>query len=145
MRKSFAAAFVFSLALVSCNPAEGAWNVQLHGPNGPPIPLNVEIARTPEEKQTGLMGRQKLESDGMLFLFEQEQELFFWMKNTLIPLDIMYFDEAGVLVSTTTMEPCISDPCPSYPSKGEAMYALEVEKGFLEDNAIGPGWRIELR
>lgn len=78
----------------------------------------------------------------MLFLFPHEQVLSFWMKNTLIPLDIFYFDARGQIVSATTMEPCKADPCPSYSSEGAAQFALEVAAGFLDTN--GEEWKLIL-
>ena len=78
----------------------------------------------------------------MLFIFEKPQILSFWMKSTVIPLDILFFDEGGKLVSTATMEPCAADPCQTYPSAAEAQYALEVPAGFSEQHGIGEGWRV---
>lgn len=83
------------------------------------------------------------EGQGMLFVFDQPMPLAFWMKNTLIPLDILYFDAGGELVSALTMEPCTADPCPSYPSGESAKFALEVSAGFNQQHGVGEGWRME--
>lgn len=105
--------------------------------------VQAELARTDAERSTGLMHRTHLDADaGMLFVFDEPQELSFWMKNTLIPLDIAFFDAAGTFVSATSMEPCRADPCPSYPSYGAATYALEVNEGFLKKHGVREGWMM---
>lgn len=70
--------------------------------------------------------------DGMLFVFDDERPRSFWMLNTLIPLDIWWFDAGGVLLGSTFMEPCTTDPCPSYPSPGPTKWALETAAGEFE-------------
>ena len=80
----------------------------------------------------------------MIFVFEQPQVLGFWMKNTLIPLDILFFDEGGQFVSRTTMDPCTSDTCPSYYSEAPSMYAIEVNRGEQKTASVGRGWTIDI-
>lgn len=119
--------------------------VSLVPPAGDPVVFKVEVADTPETRGLGLMHRTELPpGTGMLFIFEEEKPLSFWMKNTLIPLDIFYFTATGALVSRTTMTPCRSDSCPSYPSEGPAKYALEVPAGTGEKHKIGTGWQLVL-
>jgi len=65
---------------------------------------------------------------GMLFIFDTLGSYGFWMKNTLIPLDIIRLDQDFVVVDTTTMIPCTADPCPVYNHSGLAMYALEINE-----------------
>jgi len=98
----------------------------------------VEIADDDAERAQGLMYRNQLdEGHGMLFVFEHEQPQSFWMMNTHIPLDILYFDARGVLVSASrNTPPCSSGiNCPSYPSEGRAKYVLELNAG--QAKAIG--------
>lgn len=119
-------------------------NITLVSPIGENIDLRVEVADTPEERERGLMFREELpEGRGMLFMFDKSQILHFWMKNTMIPLDILFFDERRNLVSAMTMEPCVADPCPLYPSTAEARYALEVPAGFIERYGVGVGWSFD--
>ena len=109
---------------------------------GERIPVQVEIADTPEERQTGLMGRSALaEEAGMLFVFDQEQILSFWMKNTLIPLSIAYIDAEGRIVDIQDMQPLDET---KHPSAEPARYALEVNQGFFEGRGVAVGDVVEL-
>ncbi len=89
---------------------------------------------TPEAQQQGLMGVEQLPEgmDGMLFTFEEAQPVSFTMRNTLLPLDIWWFDGDGVLLGSTEMEPCPETPCPTYPSLGPVRWALETVQGEHE-------------
>lgn len=109
------------------------------------VTVNVEIADSPEEREKGLMNRTSLKPDaGMLFVFPEPQMLSFWMKNTLIPLDIIFFDAQGNFVSAHTMEPCTENPCPTYQAAALSSYALEVRKDYRKDHGIGTGWKLDL-
>jgi len=93
----------------------------------------VELAVTPEEKAKGLMHREYLdENKGMLFIFEDEKAPSFWMKNTLIPLDMIFINSDNKIVDILVAEPCKKDPCKSYTPKADAKYVLEVNAGFSE-------------
>ncbi len=107
------------------------------------IPLTVEIADTPEKRQTGLMFRKSMPADrGMLFVFESDAYLNFWMKNTHIPLSIAYIDKNGYIIDIYHMEPL--NALKTYPSKKTSRYALEVNLGWFHENNITPGCRILL-
>lgn len=109
------------------------------------IQILVEIADSPEEHHIGLMHRDFLgENEGMWFDLKIKKKYAFWMKNTLIPLDMIHVDEQGVIVDIIQAVPCIADPCPSYPSEKEALYVLEMNKGFAEKNGVSVGNRIIL-
>ena len=91
------------------------------------VVIEVEVADSDEEKARGLMYRESLDEDkGMLFVYDDENERSFWMKNTLIPLDILFIDAEKTIVDIQTMEPCKEEPCRNYISGSEAQYALEV-------------------
>jgi uncharacterized membrane protein (UPF0127 family) len=89
----------------------------------------VAVADTAVLRAQGLMGVTDLTVDGMLFVFEAEREVAFYMKNTLIPLDIAFFADDGSLVDQFTMTPCEADPCPTYPAAGPVRYAIETAVG----------------
>lgn len=101
--------------------------------------LLVEIADTQEKLSQGLMGREKLAADrGMLFIFEGEAVRKFWMKNTLIPLSIGFFDAKKNLIDIQDMSPqqSVIEVPKIYESKFPAKYALEVNKGWFKKNKI---------
>ncbi|MES2312788.1 MAG: DUF192 domain-containing protein [Pseudomonadota bacterium] len=106
--------------------------VELHGHR-----FSVEFATDDASREHGLMMRTTLAPDhGMLFVFPYQAPQGFWMKNTLIPLDILYFDTDRRLVSTqSNVPPCKADPCPIYPSNAPARYVLELSAGTA--NRIG--------
>jgi uncharacterized membrane protein (UPF0127 family) len=105
--------------------------------------LTVEVAKSAAALQRGLMYRQSLGNDcGMLFIFDEEESLTFWMKNTMIPLDILFISSDLMIVDMTTMHPCTFDPCPVYISKQPAKYALEVNAGYLHSHGIKTGDRV---
>ncbi len=94
--------------------------------------FTVEIARTEAELARGLMFRDQLaQGHGMLFVWDHEAPRAFWMKNTRIPLDILYFDGQRKLVSVAANTPpcALGDGCPNYPSEGPAQYVLELNAG----------------
>ena len=91
----------------------------------------TRLAISRDEQMRGLMFVENMPGDeGMLFVFNSSAPRSFWMKNTRIPLDIFYFDESLSLVSVSeNARPCISAPCPSYPSAAAAQYVLELNAG----------------
>lgn len=94
--------------------------------------LSVVVADTEAERTAGLQGVTDLGSlDGMLFAFPSPTETRFWMKDTLIPLDIAFFDADGALVSARTMPLCTTDPCPTYDAGRPYVRALETPAGRL--------------
>lgn len=98
------------------------------------VGLTVWVADTPEERARGLSGVERLpdDIDGMLFVFEEPTIRTFHMLETVIPLDIWWFDADGILLGSTTMEPCPVAPCPGYESPGLVTWALETPQGVVE-------------
>jgi uncharacterized protein len=99
--------------------------------------IRVEVAKAPEERTRGLMGRKHLaDSEGMLFIFEEEDYHSFWMKNTLIPLSIAFIDKEGRIVSITDMKPLTLD---SHTPPKRVLYALEMNQGWFSANGVKAG------
>lgn len=97
--------------------------------------IRAEIASTPRERERGLMYRTSIgEEEGMLFVFPKASPQAFWMKNTLIPLDVGYFDEQGFLIEYFTMTP--DDGVRTYPSSEPALYALEMKAGWYAKRGL---------
>ncbi len=96
--------------------------------------FKVELAKTPQERERGLMFRQKLDLDkGMLFIFEEEGDYPFWMKDTLIPLDIIWLNKNKEIVfMTKNTEPCKADLCPAINPETKAQYILELNGGVAD-------------
>jgi uncharacterized membrane protein (UPF0127 family) len=106
----------------------------------------IEIADDDAERARGLMFRDTLPADhGMLFIHDTEEPQAYWMKNTRIPLDILYFDDDRKLVAQQRdVPPCsLGDGCPSYPSDAPARYVLELNAGEATRLQLKDG--IELR
>jgi uncharacterized membrane protein (UPF0127 family) len=114
--------------------------------NSSQIEIKVEIADTFEERQRGLMFRDKLENNsGMLFVFEKEQYVTFWMKNMRIPLDMIFISENGTINEIKEdLKPCEKEPCLLYPSNFPVKYVLEVNSGFCRQNNIKVGDKVKI-
>ena len=109
------------------------------------VVFRVEVAETPEARATGLMGRRSLDPDsGMVFLFPGETESGFWMKDTLIPLSVAFWDRSDRIVAMLDMEPCREDPCPTYRPGVPYVGAVEVNPGALREHGVEIGHRVEL-
>lgn len=99
--------------------------------------IRVEVAKTPEERAVGLMGRKHLGGEeGMLFIFEEEGYHSFWMKDTFIPLSIAFIDREGRIVKITDMKPLTLT---SHPPPKPILYALEMNQGWFSKNGIKVG------
>lgn len=140
------AALLLALACTAADAGDAA-------PHGPQIPVTItteagdvtfqaEIADTPEERQLGLMHRTAMrEKDGMIFLFAHEQQLAFWMRNTLIPLDMIFIKaDRTILGIYRNAVPETDDP---RDVPGESQYVLEVNGGFCQRHNVNAGDRAE--
>lgn len=136
MQKAVLTLFL-AASLTSCASAHGPW-VELAGQR-----YDIEIADDDAERARGLMYRDAMaDGHGMLFIHDRLEPQAYWMKNTKIPLDILYFDDSRMLVSQQRdVPPCsMGDRCPPYPSDAPARYVLELNAGEaarlkLEDGA----------
>ncbi len=105
------------------------------------IPVRVEFADSHEERRQGLMFRETLPADeGMLFVFEREQLLSFWMKDTPIPLSIAFISQDGEIVDIQDMEPL--DERTFHRSPRPALYALEMNQGWFGRHEVEVGDRV---
>jgi uncharacterized membrane protein (UPF0127 family) len=133
----FLALVLCTLSTAACATAsDGRW-VELRGHR-----FVVEVADDEPERQRGLMFRDALPEDhGMVFIHDLEAPQAYWMKNTKIPLDILYFDHARKLVSVQRdVPPCsLGDRCPPFASEGPALYVLELNAGTAASLGVQPG------
>lgn len=108
--------------------------------------INLEVAQTPQEKATGLMYRTALADDrGMLFLFQPAQPISFWMKNTLIPLDMVFLRDGIVKEIASKVPPCTSDPCPSYGAGTNVDQVIELRGGRAAELGLKVGDRVTIQ
>lgn len=113
---------------------------------GSAVAVRVEIARTRTERQRGLMYRRSLPARaGMVFAYPNDVRGGFWMKNTLIPLDIAFYDARGKILRILTMQPCRADPCRIYEPNVSYRSALEVNAGSFRRWKVKAGDRITIR
>ncbi len=138
------------LGIVACSGAKV--NGQWASPRGTVVfpdhtKVTVEIADTDAKRQRGLMFREQMApGDGMIFLFDEPGNYPFWMKNTLIPLDMIWLDRnAEIVWIAESVPPCKADPCPSYDHKGQALYVVEVVSGFAKEHRLKVGDKLVLQ
>ncbi|MFP3089105.1 DUF192 domain-containing protein [Treponema sp. TIM-1] len=135
-----------SVGQIHCTPSEKKLETAeftLEKAGGDRIRIQVEIARTEAERAQGLMHRTALpDGEGMLFVFERDQILSFWMKDTLIPLSIAFISYDGRILEIYDMQP---RDLSSVHSRRSVRYALEVPQGWFERTGIRVGDRLNLR
>ena len=132
--------FVFLVFLTSCTKYQ---TIFIDTGEGKEIKIKAELADTQEKKERGLMFRESLkENSGMFFTFDNDATFNFWMKNTLIPLDIIFLSKDFVIVEIIHAEPCKEEPCETYSTEKYSRYILEVNGNFTANNNIEVGDRI---
>ncbi len=109
--------------------------------------FDVEVVQRKEDLQRGLQLRKSLDpGGGMLFVFSQSRPHSFWMKDTLIPLDMIWMDYARKIVHIEhDVPPCAADPCPRYTPPHEALYVLEINAGYARKMGVQLGDTAEFR
>lgn len=103
--------------------------------------VRIEVAADDDTRAQGLMFRDRVPpGTGMLFLFAQSGEYPFWMKNTIVPLDMIWIDDQRRVVHVeANVPPCKADPCPSYPPHARANYVLELGAGEAARHRVANG------
>lgn len=106
--------------------------------------IDIEIADIESERTIGLMHRRSMpDTQGMLFIFDREEPRSFWMRNTLIGLDILYIKEDGTIESIAKY--CVPKSEKSIPSRGPALYVLELIEGFCDIYGVEIGDKIDFK
>ena len=108
--------------------------------------FNLTLAKTPQEKMKGLSNRKSLnKNEGMLFIFEKKGKYSFWMKDTLIPLDIIYINDRKIvdIFKNATPQAGKTGVLPIYTPKNDANYVLEINGGISEKNKFKVGDTIK--
>ncbi len=137
MRNRVFLAALAALAVSSCAPSLPKMTIVIHG-----IPFNVEIARTQAEREKGLMFRKSLGArEGMIFVFDSDQHLAFWMKDTPLPLSIAFLSSGGKILEIHDMTPFSQE---TIRSRLSSRYALELPKGTFQDIGAVEGEIVEL-
>ncbi len=130
-------------AVPPLHPSVDGWEagvVEVTASDGTAHPVAVRVARTEQQRQHGLMEVPELpDGAGMWFAYDQDRTGGFWMKNTLVPLDITYVGADDRIVDVAEAVPCESDPCPPYPPSGPYRNVLEVPGGYLDRIGAGVG------
>jgi len=109
--------------------------------------FSVELAITPQEQARGLMYSKELPKDiGMLFVFNEEEIQSFWMKNTLIPLDMIWINSNSTVVDYyKDAKPCSDDICIPIRPKEKAIYVLELNAGTIDSTGLSIGDSVEIK
>lgn len=135
--------FIFVTSFASCSQKKlPKKQLTITTKEGQIFTVEAELASTQEERNFGFMERKKIpDGTGMLFIFEYDQKLSFWMKNTPHPLSIAYIDSNGIIREIYDMTPFSLS---SIESTVSVRYALEVPQGWFQKNNITPGDKITL-
>ena len=135
--------FIFVTSFASCSQKKlPQKQLTITTKEGQIFTVEAELASTQEERNCGFMERKKIpDGTGMLFIFEYDQKLSFWMKNTPHPLSIAYIDSNGIIREIYDMTPF---SLYSIESTVSVRYALEVPQGWFQKNNITPGDKITL-
>ncbi|MEA5510217.1 DUF192 domain-containing protein [Crocosphaera sp. UHCC 0190] len=162
MNKTINLIIVCSLLLLGCSPSteakfkDNSSSVISQG-NGQKLPIEatinvgekvieLEVAKTPEQQQIGLMYRKSIEKNqGMIFLFEELRPVRFWMKNVTIPLDMIFLANGKVKAVISEVPPCNSDPCPTYGPETLVNQVIELGGGQARELGIKEGDKLDVK
>ncbi|MGK7942817.1 MAG: DUF192 domain-containing protein [Crocosphaera sp.] len=162
MLKTVSIMILLGLFLMGCSPSTQAkYKEEIsqdhhHQENGQKLPIEaqihlgeetieLEVAKTPEQQQIGLMYRQSLDKNrGMIFLFDQLRPVKFWMKNVKISLDMIFLANGTVKEVLINVPPCSVDPCPTYGPENLVNQVIELRGGRAEELGIKPGDKLKI-
>ncbi|WP_107670883.1 DUF192 domain-containing protein [Cyanothece sp. BG0011] len=160
MFKTISSILIITLVLMGCTPSTQAEynkditeNIEEQGQKLPieamvkidETVIELEVAKTPEQQQMGLMYRQSLEKNrGMIFVFEQLRPVRFWMKNVNIPLDMIFLANGRVRAVFPNVPPCSVDPCPTYGPENLVNQVIELAGGRATELGIEPGDQLDI-
>lgn len=123
-------------------PLDEVWRIVFHNSKGRDVVLDCEVARTEKDKERGLMFRKFLgKNRGMIFVYNQPEQMNFWMQNTQIPLSIAYVHERLFIASIHDMKPFSLD---IVSSDIPVLYAIEANLGWFKNNHVLPGNRLTI-
>ncbi len=133
---------VLQILLAGAPQADALRIVTITAPGGTRI--QAELADTPQKRSRGLMFRERLAPNvGMLFVFEEEGEWSFWMKNTIVALDILWLGPDKKIVHVEeNVQGCRADPCAEYKPNKSALYALELPAGTIKREKLANGMKL---
>jgi uncharacterized membrane protein (UPF0127 family) len=138
---ALAALLAMACARQKADPGGDGPRVVIETAAGARHTVRVELARTEPERRKGLMNRPSLGADaGMLFLFEESEDHGFWMMNTLIPLDLIFIDDAGRIVGI--VERAVPHSTEHRSVGVPSRYVLEVNGGWARAHGVSPGDRV---
>ncbi|MDJ0731343.1 MAG: DUF192 domain-containing protein [Crocosphaera sp.] len=160
MLKKISSILLISIFLMGCSPSTQAKYTkdatQEITENGQHLPIEatvkiketlikLEVAKTPEQQQIGLMYRQSLDKNrGMIFVFNQLRPVKFWMKNVNISLDMIFLVDGRVKAVLSNVPPCSVDPCPTYSPENLVNQVIELQGGRAVELGIEPGDELEI-
>jgi uncharacterized protein len=152
---------VVSIFLLGCTPMMATSTQVVQAPamqeRGQNLPISayatisgrkfeLEVAKTPQQQQIGLMYRTSLaDNRGMLFVFASPQPTRFWMKNTLIPLDMIFLREGEVIAIAAAVPPCKTATCPTYGADTEIDKVIELRSGTIAQIGLKVGDRVKIQ
>jgi uncharacterized membrane protein (UPF0127 family) len=143
VRLCFGLLLVLNVGFLACAPQKlKTTELVIERAGAEPVKIIVEVAVAPEDRNKGLMFREKLpDGEGMIFVFDRDQKLSFWMKNTLIPLSIAFIASDGRIVDIKDMQP---HDLNSVMSSRSVRYALEVPQGWFGRAGVSPGDMVKI-
>lgn len=162
-KTKFGLGVILCLFLISCSPTykskvELISSPEAHSANmGQTLPISaqavigdrsfdLEVARTPQQQAIGLMYRTSLaDNRGMLFAFESPQPLRFWMKNTLIPLDMIFLRDGKVMAIAQAVPSCKTKTCPTYGTDLPVNQVIELRGGLTKEIGLKVGEQVKIK